>query len=89
MRPVFRVARPSPSTDIKRQPSVPLRQGRQRVLLKDKMLTLLKRSMTTAAVKLYVTHNTQYREDKDSTGAKTIDIFRACLGAQLTVCAQK
>ena len=25
----------------------------------------------------------------DSLGAKTINVFRACLGAQLTICAQK
>ena len=24
-----------------------------------------------------------------SSGAKTINVFRACLGAQLTICAQK
>ena len=25
----------------------------------------------------------------NKTGAKTINVFRACLGAQLTICAQK
>ena len=27
--------------------------------------------------------------DKQSLWAKTINVFRACLGAQLTICAQK
>ena len=42
------------------------------------------RTMTNA---FYMSTQTNYT--RISSGAKTINVFRACIGAQLTICAQK
>ena len=67
------------------RPMCPFNYGHDKI---KKILILIILSQIKAG-KITREHGLTAMKEQSRLGAKTINVFRACLGAQLTICAQK